>query len=284
MLMSAAKGKTAAGPEPLRDSSLAKLSWLVHGFSTRQDGSLGFTEETTPAAVRRNRTRFIRKLGGRKQDAGNLVTLKQVHSDVIQRLSASPTSPLQGDGLISNVPGLLLSIQTADCLPIFLVDAKRRAIGAFHAGWRGTLARIAEKGVGLMRQHFGSRASGLLAAIGPGIHGCCYEVGREVREEFDARFAYAGQLFRETEDSDPVREKYPLLFMTARAPGHSEPAPRIFLDLVKANVRQLRDAGLRASDIHASPLCTACHTELLFSHRAEKGKTGRMLAVIGIKG
>ncbi|MDP9264412.1 MAG: polyphenol oxidase family protein, partial [Acidobacteriota bacterium] len=142
----------------------------------------------------------------------------------------------------------------------------------------------AEKGVGLMWQHFGSRAQDLRAAIGPGIHACCYEVGREVRERFESQFAYAGELFRESEDSDPVREKYPMLFMNARAPGHGELAPRIYLDLVKANLRQLGAAGLHAKDIHASPLCTACHTELLFSHRAEEGKTGRMLAVVGIRG
>ena len=268
----------------LQAAPLARLPWLVHAFSTRKDGSLGFTEEATPAAVRRNRAKFSQGLLGGKRKAPELVTLKQIHSDLIHRLDAPPQDGLQGDGLITNVPGLVLSIQTADCLPILLVDPKHRAIGALHAGWRGTLARIAEKGVGLMWQHFGSRAQDLRAAVGPGIHACCYEVGREVRERFESQFAYAGELFRESEDSDPVREKYPLLFMNARAPGHGELAPRIFLDLVKANVRQLKEAGLRAANIHASPLCTACHTELLFSHRAEEGKTGRMLAVIGIKG
>ena len=267
----------------LQAPPLARFKWLVHGFSTRQDGSLGFTEEATPAAVRRNRARFMGTLLGGKRKGAQLVTLKQIHSDLIHRLDAPPKAGLQGDGLITNVPGLLLSIQTADCLPILLVDPKHRAVGALHAGWRGTLARIAEKGVGLMWQHFGSRAQDLVAAIGPGIHACCYEVGREVRERFESQFAYAGELFREAEDSDPVREKYPLLFMTARAPGHGEFAPRIYLDLVTANLRQLKHAGLRAANLHASPLCTACHTELLFSHRAEQGKTGRMLAVIGIR-
>ena len=280
--MPAAKKKIASS-QPLRAPNLAKLPWLVHAFSTRADGSLGFTEESTPAAVRRNRAKFLRAVAG-KGKAQELITLKQIHSDVIHRLNAPPTRPLKGDGLITNTPGLLLSIQTADCLPILLVDPTNRAIGAFHAGWRGTLARIAEKGVGLMRQHFGSRAQDLVAAIGPGIHGCCYKVGREVREKFDSRFAYAAELFHDSQESDPVREKYPLLFMTARAPGHSELAPSIYLDLVKANLRQLKDAGLRAANIHASPLCTACHTEMLFSHRAEEGKTGRMLAVIGIQG
>jgi len=281
--VSARPSKKTLSREILRAPPLSRLPWLVHAFSTREDGSLGFTEEEAPAAVRRNRAKFVRAVAGGEKEAPELVTLKQIHSDLIHRVDSPPKAALQGDGLITNVPGLLLSIQTADCLPILLVDAKHRAIGAFHAGWRGTLARIAEKGVGLMGQHFGSRARDLAAAIGPGIHACCYEVGREVRERFESQFAYAGDLFHEVQDSDPVREKYPLLFLTARAPGHREPAPRIYLDLVQANLRQLRHAGLRAAGIHASPLCTACRTELLFSHRAEKGKTGRMLGVIGIR-
>lgn len=275
--------KKPSTPRLLQAAPLTRLRWLLHAFSTREDGSLGFTEGATPTAVRRNRAQFLRMLAG-KGKAPELVTLKQIHSDLIHRVDAPPKAALQGDGLITNAPGLLLSIQTADCLPILLVDAKRRAVGAFHAGWRGTLARIAEKGVGLMGQHFGSRAQDLVAAIGPGIHACCYQVGGEVRERFGSQFAYAGELFHELEDSDPVREKYPLLFLTARAPGHGRLAPRIYLDLVEANLRQLRHAGLRAASIHASPLCTACRTDLLFSHRAEKGKTGRMLGVVGLKG
>jgi len=274
--------RKASTPRLLPAAPLARLPWLIHAFSTREDGSLGFTDGTSDAAVQRNRAKFLRKVAGRGK-APELVTLKQMHSDLIHRVDGPPKAGLQGDGLITNTPGLLLSIQTADCLPILLVDAKHRAVGALHAGWRGTLARIAEKGVGRMWQHFGSRAQDLVAAIGPGIHGCCYAVGREVRERFESQFAYAGELFREVQESDPVREKYPLLFLTARAPGHSELEPRIHLDLVKANLRQLKDAGLRAGRIHASPLCTACHTELLFSHRAEEGKTGRMLGVVGIR-
>lgn len=276
--------KNPPTPRWLRVAPLERLPWLVHAFSTREDGSLGPDSiGATPAAVRRNRARFLQGLLGGKRKAPQLVTLKQLHSDVIHRVEGPPKAALRGDGLITDVPGLVLSIQTADCLPIFLVDSKRRAIGALHAGWRGTLARIAEKGVGLMGQHFGSRAQDLVAAIGPGIHACCYEVGREVHERFESQFAYAGELFPEVQDSDPVREKYPLLFLTARAPGHSPLAPRIYLDLVKANVRQLKDAGLRPANIHASPLCTACRPDLLFSHRAEGGKTGRMLGVVGIR-
>jgi len=185
--------------------------------------------------------------------------------------------------MITAAPGLLLGIQTADCLPVILVDPKRRAVGVFHAGWRGTFKRIVEKGVGEMRRRFGSNPRDLKAAIGPGIGRCCYEVGEEVREKFHSQFAYAGKLFREAKESDPVREKYPLLFLTARAPGHSELPKKIFLDLIEANRQQLIAAGVLKKNIEASELCTNCRTDLLFSYRAEKGKTGRMMAVAGIR-
>ena len=250
--------------------------------------NLGLTKDDSEAAVERNRAKFLTKLGG-TGDPGTgshplaLVTLRQVHSDII-RVVDSPGEPkLAGDGLITATPGLLLAIQTADCLPIILVDPKRRAVGVFHAGWRGTLQRIVEKGVGEMRRYFGSRARDLKAAIGPGIHSCCYEVGQEVRDQFASQFAYAAKLFREREETDPVREKYPMLFLTARAPGHSDLPKKIFLDLVEANRQQLLAVGLPAKGIEASPLCTYCRTDLLFSYRAEKGRTGRMMAVVGIR-
>ncbi len=134
-----------------------------------------------------------------------------------------------------------------------------------------------------MRRHFGSRPRDLKAAIGPGIHGCCYEVGPEVRDHFESQFVYAAKLFREVEESDPVREKYPMLFLTARAPGHSDLPKKIFLDLVEANRQQLLAVGILAKNIEVSHLCTNCRTDLLFSYRAEKGKTGRMMAVAGIR-
>jgi len=177
----------------------------------------------------------------------------------------------------------VLGIQTADCLPVLIADPVKKAVGAFHAGWRGTLGRIVEKGVGAMGMHFGSDPANLIAAIGPGIGGCCYNVGEEVRAEFESQFEYAGELFHSVFESDPVREKYPLLFMTARAPGHSDLGPQLHLDLVKANRKQLLNAGLKEENINASSLCTACNLKLLFSYRAERGKTGRMMAAIGIR-
>jgi len=273
---------------------LEALPWLVHGFSTRTGGvsrvyggralNLGFTQHDSRAAVARNRELLLKSLGAAgPRKPWPLVSVRQIHSDLIHHVSAVPSKPLVGDGLITDTPGLVLAVLTADCLPVILVDRKRRAVGVFHAGWRGTVSRIVEKGVGEMCKEFGSNPRSLVAAIGPGIQQCCYEVGGEVRAQFESQFAYATSLFREVKESDPVREKYPLLFLSARAPGHSELPVKIFLDLVEANRRQLLDAGLPAKNIDSGAPCTACHTELLFSHRAEKGVTGRMMAAVGIK-
>jgi polyphenol oxidase len=287
----------------IRAPHLEKLSWLVHGFSTRTGGfssvygkhslNLGFTKEDSRAVVERNRAAFLGQVGAETKDAAKrpkkvwkpwpLITLRQIHSDIVHLIDSPTESSLVGDGVITSTPGVFLAIQTADCLPVMLVDSKRRAVGVFHAGWRGTFKRIVEKGVGEMRRFFNSDPGDLRAAIGPGIHSCCYQVGEEVREMFESQFAYAGTLFHDVKESDPVREKYPLLFLTARAPGHSELPKKIFLDLVKANRQQLLSVGVPAKNIEASDLCTNCRTDLLFSFRAEKGKTGRMMGGVGIR-
>jgi len=246
--------------------------------------NLGFTKHDFRGAVERNRVLFLKTLdvvNGRK--SWPLITLRQIHSDLIHCVDRPSEKLLVGDGLITNTPGLLIAVQAADCLPVIVVDRKRRAIGVFHAGWRGTAKRIVEKGVGEMRKHFGSDPRNMLAAIGPGIQSCCYEVGGEVRTKFESQFAYAASLFRELKESDPVREKYPLLFLTARAPGHSELPVKMFLDLVEANRRQLLDTGLAEKSIDASAPCTSCNRDILFSFRGDKGVTGRLLGVAGIR-
>jgi purine-nucleoside/S-methyl-5'-thioadenosine phosphorylase / adenosine deaminase len=281
-------------PTVLHSDILARVPWLIHGFSTRLGGfsrsyggsalNLGFTKQDSRSIVERNRAAFVQRLGaGSAKKPWPLVTLRQIHSDIIHCVAAPRTEPLAGDGLITQTPEILIGIQTADCLPIILVDTKRHAVGVFHAGWRGTVKRIVEKGVGEMRRWFGTLPANIKAAIGPGIHSCCYEVGPEVRANFESQFAYADDLFHEVEDSDPVREKYPMLFLTARAPGHSELPKKLFLDLVEANRRQLIDAGVPPRNISLSPQCTSCAPDLLFSYRAEKGVTGRMLGAAGMR-
>ena len=267
---------------------------MLHGFSTRRGGvseayggralNLGITPEDTRAAVKRNRILFLQALGAIHDDGATWpsVAMRQVHSSVIHRVDEVPAQPLQGDGLITNRSGMVLAVRVADCLPVLMADPVRRAVGAFHAGWRGTLARIVEKGVGEFRRQFGSDPADMQAAIGPGIHRCCYQVGEDLRDKFGSQFAYAGELFEEVFSSDPVRRKCPLLFMNQRAPGHGEPPRAAHLDLVEANRRQLLEAGVRQENIWISDLCTSCRTDLLFSHRREKGVTGRMVGAIAI--
>jgi purine-nucleoside/S-methyl-5'-thioadenosine phosphorylase / adenosine deaminase len=275
---------------------LAQISWLVHGFSTRQGGvstcyrgkslSLGVTQHDTKENVARNRALFLGALGAEHKDGSlwPLVQLKQIHSSVVQRVDAvPPRAALAGDGLITNTPGLLLAIKTADCVPVLVADAKRRAVGAFHAGWRGTVARVVEKGIGEMRRQFGSLPRDLHAVIGPCVRRCCYQVGPEERTAFESQFSYADELFEEVFDADAIHVRYPHLFLNQRAPGHGDLGPEIHLDLVEANQRQLLDTGIREEHISVIDGCTACDTSRFFSHRAEFGQTGRMMAVIGIR-
>ncbi len=286
---------THAPIEVLRAPALAQLPWLIHGFSTRQGGvstcyggralNLGLTQRDTRGNVERNRELFLDTTGARNEDDNlwPLVHLKQIHSSLVQRVKAAPQEPLAGDGLITDVPGLLLAIKTADCVPVLVADVKRRAVGAFHAGWRGTVARVVEKGIGEMRRQFGSLPRDLRAAIGPSIRRCCYQVGAEVRAEFDSQFCYADELFEEVFDANAIHVRYPLLFLNQRAPGHGDLGPEIHLDLAEANRRQLVDSGLREEHVSVMHGCTACDTTRFFSHRAQFGRTGRMMAVIGIR-
>jgi YfiH family protein len=305
--------------EPERIPNWLRYDWLRHGFSTRAGGvstiydggreagalNLGWTEQDDAANVAENRRRFLAEIAGKSVPCSLfpdpcLITLRQIHSGLIRIIgsdeiaepvclrTADGRAVLRGDAMMTDRPGVVLGIQTADCVPVLVADVRRRAVAVFHAGWRGTLARIVERGVGTMRLRYGSRPQDLVAAIGPSIGACCYSVGEELRFEFESQFAYAPQLFTEVYDSDPVRDKYPLLFLTARAPGHSNIGPQIHLDLWEANRRQLVDAGVPAKRITVVGECTAC-TGLgipagrkYFSHRAESGFTGRMLSAIGL--
>ncbi|MDP2958132.1 MAG: polyphenol oxidase family protein, partial [Longimicrobiales bacterium] len=144
---------------------LADIRGLVHGFGNagwREEGFLAF------AAARDLRP----------------VIMRQLHSDTVHRLDGVPAGKLEGDALMTDVPGLLLVIRTADCLPVFLVDKRNRAAAAVHCGWRGTEKRILEKAAEAMGRAYGSEPGAMLAALGPCIGSACYEVGPEVRESF----------------------------------------------------------------------------------------------------
>ena len=276
------------GLEILQLAPLRKLPWLVHVFSTRPGGvsvldgrpalNLGFMEWDTRENVAENRRLLQAALGA--EDFA-LATLKQIHSDLIHLFSAAPARACKGDASITNRAGVLLAVQTADCVPILLVDPKKRAVAAVHAGWKGTLARIAEKAVGRMRLEFGSKPADLLAALGPAIGPCCYEVGAEFVTKFSAQFADAAEYFDEPRTGD---EPNPLQWLNMAPPGHQPPPRNVHLDLPKANRSQLLAAGLHARNIFSSGLCTSCRNDFFFSHRREGALSGRLMSVIGIRG
>ncbi|HVZ82802.1 MAG TPA: peptidoglycan editing factor PgeF [Terracidiphilus sp.] len=279
------------------------MPWLWAGFSTRKGGlsrayaaedapgemNLGFTAADDREIVLRNRRLLAEAVTGSAETP--LVPIRQFHSNLVVRLGKADVGravPWKADGAITDEPGILLAVQTADCIPVLVADRKKRVVGAFHAGWRGTVKRIVELGVGRMRLEFGSKPEDLVAAIGPGIGACCYAVGDEVLTEFESQFVYGRELFREVYDSDPVRTKYPMLFLTQRAPGHSPIGPSLHVDLTEANRRQLLDAGVKAKAIRVVGGCTQCQPELFYSHRGaclngSGGHAGRMMSVIGVR-
>jgi purine-nucleoside/S-methyl-5'-thioadenosine phosphorylase / adenosine deaminase len=294
------KLRSSGGLQILESPPLARLDWLVHGFSTRPGGAselpdaqkakrervlnLGFTAWDTRAQVLENRARFFRAIGADKR---RVVALRQIHSDIAQRIDAAAIESLDdapnGDALFARDPGILLVVQTADCVPILLADTKRRAVAAIHSGWRGTLKRIVVKTLGRMKMEFGTEPEDVIAALGPGIGRCCYEVGSEVARDFDAQFRDARAWFDGPFDALASGESDPnwLPWLTMKPPGHAPPPLRAHLDLLAANRALLTEAGVPPSQISVSGLCTACRPNLLFSYRRE-GTTGRLIAAIGV--
>ena len=306
--------------ELLECRRFARIPWLRHAFSTRglhpkhgpgAKRGAGFNSATAGLNLglgeddRRSRTETKRRLFLDCLEVGTraVASLRQIHSSVVHyawtegpgdvRYTPPGCSPAQaasdgppcGDALLTDQPGLFLSVSTADCVPLLLLDPECRAIAAVHAGWRGSLERIAEKTVGEMRRAFQSQPEELVAAIGPSIRSCCYEVGPEIVEAFCGRFTRWEGYFKEPPPADGSRAlapQYPLLFLSVRPPGHApKGVAAAHLDLVAVTRDQLQNAGLRSANIHVADYCTACRTDLFFSHRRE-GKTGRMMAVIGM--
>jgi YfiH family protein len=238
---------------------------LVHGCFTRLGGvsrppwqslNTGHTVGDDLDRVRENHERICQALGIRQAD---IVSPHQVHSAAVRVVDGSDRGEvLQGtDALVTDVPGVYLMLRFADCVPILFYDPVRRAVGLAHAGWRGTVARIARATVQRMVEAFGCRPADIRAGIGASIGPCCYEVGDEVVGAARAAFPDAPHL------------------VEPQASG------RWHFDLWAANRYQLAQAGLTC--VEASGLCTACRTDEWFSHRAEKGRTGRLGAVIGLR-
>jgi YfiH family protein len=256
---------------------LRESDGIQHAFSTRKGGvsrapfatlNLGQSVGDDPSAVEENRRRFFGVFG---IDPGQVVRARQVHGAGVLRVDAGLTKRVgfprclvdergESDALISDVPGLALVVSTADCLPILLYDPLRRAVAAVHAGWRGTAQCITARALAAMREAYGTDPSNCRAAIGPGIGPCCFEVDGAVIETMARAL--------------PKWEAH----ATANRPGHW------LLDLAGVNRALLEEAGLRPDHVEDVALCTSCRTDLFFSHRAEKGRTGRMMNFILLEG
>jgi YfiH family protein len=222
------------------DAAFSRIPWLVHGFGTRALDEAGL--EALAAA------RGMRP-----------VLLHQVHSADVLAVEDVLPEKTDGDALITATVGLLLTIKTADCLPLFLVDEARRAVAAVHAGWRGTAARIAAAAVAALEARFGSDPASLLAVLGPCIGPACFEVGEDVVASFGG---------------DPGAGSH--LFAASKRPG------RYLLDLMSANRLQLVEAGMAPARVRTAGVCTHCSPDLL-SWRRDRRTDARLYNFIGIR-
>ncbi|HHU48926.1 MAG: peptidoglycan editing factor PgeF [Caldicoprobacterales bacterium] len=244
---------------------------VKHGFSTRLGGvskgefyslNLSFRRKDSPENVRENYKRYCRALEIQPEQAvvpnavhGNRVTaVNETHRGMgITRQSEI----WETDGLITNRPGLALVSWHADCVPLFFLDPLHKVIGLSHSGWRGTVAKIGQRTLKAMREHYGTRAEDCLVGIGPSIGPCCFEVDSPVANEFiEAWPEHKNEIVQPGEDG------------------------KFTVNLWEANRIQLEQLGVKKSHITTAALCTACNTDVFFSHRKEKGRTGSMAAVL----
>ncbi len=238
---------------------------LTHGISRRHGGvsespwaslNLGGSVGDAPEAVHENHARLCAALDVPRP---SLVSSRLVHGDTVAVVGAHDRGTLvpQTDALVTADPEVYLLVRCADCVPVLVVDPVRRVVGAAHAGWRGTLALIAQKMVRTMVEAFGSDPADLRVGVGPSIGPCCYEVGEDVAAA--TRAAFGGE-------ADALLRRR---------------GGRMTLDLWEGNRRQVASLGVR--DIIVSSVCTACQVHDYYSHRAEAGRTGRFAAVIGFR-
>lgn len=249
------------------------LDWLVHGFSTRLGGiskgyfssmNLGFERGDEKEAVTENYRRICGAIGFSME---NIVFSDQIHETEVERVGKGDcqgtgdfsVKKLKGiDGLMTNEGNVVLATSYADCVPLFFADEKNHAVAASHAGWRGTIGGIGEITVKAMEREFGTKPEDLKVVIGPSICRDCYEVSEDVAERF------------------MEIERKAVLPSSQNKPGKYQ------LDLWLANEAILLKAGVLKKNIHISGICTCCNSELLFSHRASRGKRGGMCGFIGI--
>lgn len=259
--------------------SLSKISFVKHGFSTRLGGvSKGYLSSMNFDFSREDRENVEKNYEIISNSIGlnynNLVLSDQVHKTNIYLVTNKDKGKgiikerdyKEMDGLITNTPGLVLTTFYADCVPLYFVDIKKKAIGLSHSGWRGTVKGMGAKTIEAMAESFGSSPKDIVAVIGPSICKECYEVSEDVANEFI-------KVFNENMWKDILHKK------EINSSGNN----KYQLDLWKANYYILLKAGLLAENINISAVCTACNCDLLYSHRASKGKRGSLAAFLSIK-
>ena len=260
---------------------------LQHAVLTRLGGvspkpwdslNLGWTVGDAREHVEANYRRWASAFGLKRED---LTTTWQVHGNrVLVADDAHRGGSLgKADALITNTPGIPLVQRYADCTPIMLYDPVRHACGIAHAGWRGVVARCAEAAVRAMQAEFGCDPADMVAAVGPAIGPCCYEVGEEVAQAIRATQRHPERLLTpalQLPTSD-LRPRTPDFGPRTSDSHHTA----YFLDLWEANAQQLRDAGV--GHIEVAQICTACHRDIFFSHRGDKGRSGRFGAFIMLR-
>ncbi len=251
---------------------LSEINYIKHGFSTRLGGvssgiyetmNLAFGNGDNPEHVAENYKRISRSIGFKPEDT---VTTDQVHTTEIRLATAADKGKgiikkrdYKGiDGLITKEPGITLATYYADCVPLYFVDTKKHAIGLSHSGWRGTVKRMGRATLEAMEKHFGTKAEDVITLVGPSICMDCYEVSRDVAEAFQNEF-------NKIQLKDILFDK-----------GNG----KYQLNLWEANRHIFLDAGVKPENIHISQVCTSCNSDLLFSHRASKGKRGTLAAFL----
>ena len=241
-----------------------------HGFTTRHEGvsrpphnslNLGTNTLDNPHNVQGNRSLLARAFGTRVE---KLVTVTQVHGTDLLVIDApnpdySHFLKLECDGIITNLPWVMIGVCVADCAPLLLFDPVKKGVAALHAGWKGTAGKIAQKGVEALVSLFGSRPADILAAVGPAIGRCCYEVDAPVKEAFGKGGGCWGEYAVETADG------------------------KWQLDLSLANVLQLLDSGIPRENIETTEICVSCQKDTFFSYRRDRGETGRQMGFIMLK-
>ncbi len=254
-------------------NSLSEINFINHAFSTRLGGvsegeftsmNMAFNRGDNPENVTENYKRICKSAGF---DFDSLTASAQDHNTFVRVVTSEnkgvgiykPRDLQSVDALVTNEKGVTLVTYYADCTPLFFVDTKKKAIGLAHAGWRGTVGRIGEKVVKKMTELYGTNPADIIAAIGPAISVCCYEVDKPCADNFYA-----------LSDLDSSRFVFP------------KENGKYMIDLLETNRQILVAAGVKNENITVSDVCTNCNSELLWSHRATKGKRGTMSAFMCI--